>query len=87
MTSIFRLPAREFLVFTKEVVSGSEDGKKLMSSLLQGVGQMLRKKDYKEAINKFNQDLDQIAGRVSDDDLRDMLGGMNIRLSDDDDED
>lgn len=87
ITSIFRLPAREFLVFTKEVVSGSEDGKKLMSSLLQGVGQMLRKKDYKEAINKFNQDLDQIAGRVSDDDLRDMLGGMNIRLSDDDDED
>ena len=82
-----RLPATDFLVLTKEVVSGSREGKRLMGLLLQGINQMLQDKDYNEAIARFSQDVEQIANRVSDDDLRNFLDGMNIRLSDEDDED
>ena len=85
ITSIFRLPAKEFLVFTKEVVSGSREGKRLMGVLLQGISQMLQDKDYNEAINRFNQELEQVTDKIDDDDLRDFLGDIGIRLSDDDD--
>ena len=73
------------MVFTKEVVSGSREGKRLMGVLLQGISQMLQDKDYNEAINRFNQELEQVTDKIDDDDLRDFLGDIGIRFSDDDD--
>jgi hypothetical protein len=86
ITSIFKLPAKQFLVFTKEVLSNSEDGKRLMSELLQGIVRMLRKLEYQQAMLKFNQDLEQVSDNINKTDLRDFLGDMGIRLSDDDDD-
>lgn len=86
MVSIFRLPAKEFLVFTKEVLSGSENGKRFMAELLQGIDQMLRNQDYQEAMSNFNEDLEQVTDDVDDDDLRNFLGDIGIQLSDDDDD-
>ncbi len=86
LVSIFRLPAKEFLVFTKEVLSGSENGKRFMGELLQGIDQMLKNQDYQDAMSRFNEDLEQVSDDTDDDDLRDFLGDIGIRFSDDDDD-
>jgi len=47
---------------------------------------MFRDQDYQNAISAFNEDLDDVTDDTDDDDLDDFLGGLGIRLSDDDDE-
>ena len=84
LVEIFKLPAREFLVFMKEVISGSENGKRLMNELMAGVDQMFKDQDYQAAIASFNDDLENINDETDDDDLSDFLGGLGIKLSDDD---
>jgi hypothetical protein len=81
--SIFKLPAKEFLVFMKEVISGSENGKRLMNGLMSGIDQMFRDQDYQDAINTFNDDLTDVVEDTDNDDLKDFLNGLNIKLSDD----
>ncbi len=82
--SIFQLPAKEFLVFMKEVLSGSENGKRLMGELLQGVEQMFKDQNYQDAISQFQEDLENITDETDDDDLEDFLGGLGITFSDND---
>jgi len=84
MVEIFKLPAKHFLVFMKEVVSGSENGKRLMGELMQGIDQMFKDQNYQDAVARFNEDLDNITDNTDDNDLGDFLGGLGIRLSDDD---
>ena len=86
LVEIFKLPAKQFLVFMKEVISGSANGKRLMNELMSGIDQMFRDQDYQNAISAFNEDLDDVTDDTDDDDLDDFLGGLGIRLSDDDDE-
>lgn len=86
LVEIFKLPAKQFLVFMKEVISGSANGKRLMNELMSGIDQMFRDQDYQNAIASFNDDLDDVTDDTDDDDLDDFLGGLGIRLSDDDDE-
>jgi hypothetical protein len=81
---IVKLPAKNFLVFMKEVVSGSENGKRLMDELMQGVDQMFKNQDYQNAMDAFNNDLNNITDDTDDDDLGGFLDGLGIRLSDDD---
>ncbi len=84
LQSIFQLPAKQFLVFMKEVLSGSENGKRLMGELLKGIDEMFKDQDYQDAISQFQDDLDEITDNTDDDDLSDLLGSMGIKLSDDD---
>jgi len=84
MQSIFQLPAKQFLVFMKEVISGSENGKRLMGELLRGIDEMFKDQNYQEALSMFQDDLDDVTDNTDDDDLGDFLGGLGIRLSDDD---
>jgi hypothetical protein len=86
LVEIFKLPAKQFLVFMKEVVSGSENGKRLMNELMSGVDQMFRDQDYQNAIASFNDDLNDVTDDTDDDDLDDFLSQMGIRRADDDDE-
>jgi hypothetical protein len=86
LVEIFKLPAKQFLVFMKEVISGSANGKRLMNELMSGIDQMFRDQDYQNAISAFNEDLDDVTDDTDDDDLDDFLGGLGIRLSDDDDD-
>jgi hypothetical protein len=86
MVEIFKLPAREFLVFMKEVLSGSEGGKRLMNELMSGIDQMFKNQDYQNAIAVFNDDLENINDETDDDNLNDFLGSLGIKMSDDDDE-
>lgn len=84
LVEIFRLPAKQFLVLMKEVLSGSENGKRLLNELMEGIDQMFKDEDYQNAINSFNEDLDNLTDETDDDDLGDFLSGLGIRLSDDD---
>ena len=68
----------------KEVLSGSENGQRLMNELMDGIDQMFKNEDYQSAIDAFNQDLNNITDETDDDDLGDFLGSLGIRLSDDD---
>jgi hypothetical protein len=84
LVEIFKLPAKHFLVFMKEVLSGSENGQRLMNELMEGIDQMFKNENYQSAIDAFNEDLNGIADETDDDDLGDFLGSLGIRLSDDD---
>jgi hypothetical protein len=80
IVEIFKLPAKNFLVFCKEVVSSSEAGKRLMKELLDGVEKLLNDQDYQDAIQQFQNDLDDETDETDDDELRDFLGGLGIDL-------
>jgi hypothetical protein len=81
--SLFKLPAKPFLVLMVEVISGSENGKRLIGELLRGIEEMFRDQDYQDAIAQFQEDLEDISDNTDDDDLKDMLGELGIDLSDD----
>jgi hypothetical protein len=85
LVEIFKLPAKQFLVFMKEVISGSANGKRLMNELMSGVDQMFRDQDYQNAISMFNDDLNDVTDDTDDDDLDDFLSQLGIRRPDDDD--
>ena len=78
-------PPKEFLVFMKELLSGSSTGKRLMAELSQGINQMLNDYDYEEAMNKFDEDLNTAAENEDEDGLDDFLNSLGIGRSNDDD--
>ena len=80
---IVKKPAREFLIFMKEVISGSENGKRLMNQLMDGINQMVNDYDYEEAMSAFDEDLTDTSEGIDDDDLDDWLGSIGVTRSDD----
>lgn len=76
-------PARQFLVFMKEVVSGSQKGKELISELMDGINQMINDYDYEETMSQFDSDLEETSDNTDDDDLDDFLGSLGIRRPED----
>lgn len=88
LVEIFKLPAKKFLVFMKEVLSGSDRGKRMMNELMDGINKMFNDQAYEDSVSMFRDDLEDTSNQTSDDDLKDFLGNLNISLSDDyDDED
>lgn len=83
LVEIFKLPAKQFLVFMREVISGSENGRRLMNELVDGVDKLFKDQDYQDAIEAFNENLNDITDNTDDDDLSDFLNGLGIKLSDD----
>lgn len=84
LVEIFKKPAKEFLVLVKEVISGSDRGKQLLDELTRSIELMLREEDYQEALDVFNDDLNNLVDETEDDELKDFLGDLGIDLSDDD---
>jgi len=74
LMGIFQLPAKKFLVLCKEVVSGSENGKRLLSELLDNV--MKRFNDEEIEYDTFDEDLDSITDDTSDMDLNDFINSI-----------
>jgi hypothetical protein len=83
---IFKLPAKNFLVLLKEVISGSENGKKLMTDLLKGIQEMLNQEEYETTMNSFQNDIETIADETEDDEFLAYLKELGINTSEDDDE-
>jgi hypothetical protein len=87
LMTIFKLPAKQFLVLMKEVISNSDKGKRLMINLLRGIQEMLNQQDYEYQMDRFNDELEGMSNETQDDELTSFLGDLGIKLSDDDDED
>jgi hypothetical protein len=84
--NIFQLPAKEFLVLMKEVISNSDRGKQLLSTMIESIREMFRQEDYEATMQQFQSDLNNASEESDDDDLRDFLGGLGIELGPDDEE-
>jgi hypothetical protein len=83
LVEIFKLPARQFLVFMKEVLSASDIGKQMMNELMDGINKMFNDMDYENAISQFRNDLEDTTDNTDDDDLDDFLRSMGISRPDD----
>lgn len=83
IAEIFKLPARNFLVFAKEVIGGTVKGKRLMNELMDGIEKMLKDEEFEQAVQQFESDLDDISDDTDDDDLRNFLGGLGIDIPSD----
>ena len=76
-------PAKEFLVFLKEVFESNERGKRLMGLLYQMINGEINDYDYRQSMKKFDEELNSASDETDDDDLRDFLGNLGINLSND----
>ena len=85
---IFKKPAKEFLVFMKEVVSNSETGNRLMQTLVRGIEEDINNYDYEQTMSEFDDELTDATDQTDNDELKDFILGIpGISLSNDDEED
>ena len=83
--TIFQLPAKKFLVLCKEVISGGDNGQRLLSELTDNV---IKKLNDQEIDDLFNDDLDELTDETDNDELKDFISGIpGISLSNDDEDD
>lgn len=91
LVEIFKLPAKNFLVFMKEVLSGSPRGKRMMNELMDGINKMFNDQEYEDSVSMFRNDLDDATEETEDDDIESYLRSIGITGSidfgDDEDED
>lgn len=89
LVEIFKLPAKKFLVLMKEVLSGSDRGKRMMNELMDGINKMFNDQEYEESVAMFRDDLDDATEETEEGDLDDFLKSLGIegRVGYDDDED
>jgi hypothetical protein len=85
-TRIVERPAKEFLVFMREVISNTDSGKRLMKLLSDSMNKGIRNYDYEQTMKQFDFELDDLTKETDDNGLKDFLGGLGIDLSDTDDE-
>lgn len=80
--NLFQLPAKEFLVLMREVISNSDEGKNLLTNMLDGIKKMLSDEEYDDAMGQFNDELNAISLKTNEDSLKDELKNLGINLSD-----
>lgn len=96
LVSIFQLPAKQFLVFMKEVLSKSQTGRRLMNDLMSAINNAINDEEYQEAIDRMNSTIDDISDTYSGAEMNDLLSNLgisttmdfdNLDLDDEDDDD
>ena len=87
LVEIFKLPARRFLTLMKEVISGSETGKRLLQQIVDSINQKLNDQNYEETMAQFNDELETIESETEEDDFKNFFNSLGIDLSDDNEED
>jgi len=91
LVEIFKLPAKKFLVFMKEVLSNSARGKRMMNELMDGINKMFNNQEYEDSVAMFRDDLDDATEETEDSDIDSYLRSIGISGSidfgDDEDED
>jgi hypothetical protein len=87
LVEIFKLPARRFLTLMKEVISGSETGKRLLQQIVNAINQTLNDQNYEETMAQFNDELETIESETEEDDFKNFFNSLGIDLSDDNEED
>jgi hypothetical protein len=79
--NIFKLTEREFLVFTKEVLLGSNKGKIMMDQIMDSVNKMFNNEEYENSMRQFRDELDDTIEKTDDDDLTSFLDDLGISLN------
>ncbi len=91
LLEIFKLPAKNFLVFMKEILSNSDRGKRLMNQLMDGINKMFNDQEYEDSVSMFRDDLDDATEETEDSDIESYLRSIgvsgSINFDDDDEED
>jgi len=83
---IVKLPAKKFLVFMKEVVSQSQNGKRLLDELMDNIYKTFNDEPIDDDL--FMTDLEELTDNEDDNELKGFLNNLGIDLPNDyDDED
>lgn len=77
-SKISALSSEQFFELARQILSGSQDGKKALNAMVDEIIQQIEKEDYDEAM--YRRELD-----VDDFDLDDFLDGLGIGAPDDED--
>lgn len=78
LVAIFKLEAKQFLVFMKEVLSGTPEGKTFMHELLNGVRKAFNNEDYEPDVENLIDNINATTEETDDDELDDFLRGLGI---------
>jgi hypothetical protein len=81
VSNVANLPTKEYLILYNEIFSDSKEAKKLLSALLYDMTRLKSKDVVTEEDSEFKKLIKELSDNVSDDDIGDMLSGMNIGLS------
>ena len=76
LVEIFKLDAKSFLVLTKEVMSGSPQGKRLIQEIYESVVALLNNEFPEESTETFKSDLQEIVDEESDEDIDSFLAQL-----------
>lgn len=88
LSEIFGLPAKQFLVFLREVISGSQKGAQLIQRVIDGIVKDLNDEEYEDAMSQFDAELEGLSDETDNDDLKNFIMGIpGISLSNDDEDD
>ena len=79
--SIIKLPAKNFLVFMKEVVSQSQNGKRLLDELMDNIYKTFNDEEIEDDV--FMDDLNDLTDNENGDNLKGFLNNMGIDLPND----
>jgi len=78
LVAIFKLEAREFLVFVKEVLEGTERGQSMMQQLMEGVRAAFNQEDYTPEVDQIQNEVREAAEETSDQDMETFLQNLGI---------
>lgn len=81
LTSIFSLPANEFIVFMMEVLKGTEEGKQFINQLMDGINQSFNNQDYAENIENLQNNIQEVTNETSEEDINNFLESLGIGRS------
>lgn len=73
---VYELPPRKFLSLMREVMSGSDRGKRIIADLVSAIERMLSNQDYENEMNRYQSELDDINNETEDDDIGKMINGI-----------
>jgi len=83
LVAIFKLEARDFLVFMKEILSGSERGQNMVNQLVEGVRASLNPEEDNTAdIVELQNEVQEAGEETTDDELNEYLREIGIGQND-----
>lgn len=76
--NICELPARKYLVFSREILGGTAKGREMLEYFFDGLYGNLQDDDdrYQENLTKFHEILDELTDTVSDEELEQSLNDL-----------
>ena len=86
LLAIFKLEARDFLVFVKETLTGTDRGQQMMEHLMEGVRAAFNQEDTTPDIVELQSDVKEAAEETSDQDMDTFLQGLGITQGEDEPE-